>query len=363
MPSRFSRTTLGALLALPLFLTACDSATDPAGCTGGDCLPPQATVFVGNQGNFTAGDGSVTVYDPERDEATEPISDLASIVQSVTAAFGRLYVTANTGGRVEVYDAASYDRVGRVEVANPRYVAIDGEGRRLFVTSQLYDRPSEVAVVDAETFEVVETVAVGGFAEGIAVSEGRVFVATGAFGATQEVVVLDAATNEVVQRIDVGCTAPRSLATDADGEVWVFCAGAPATGAAPEVESEVVVLNAATGEVMTRIAVDGRIDTTGPGQDVHAPLAPTILAVRDQDTLLRFDVVSNTLEATIPLDGDPIGAVAFDPLYERIYVGRVPGFDVAGSVTIHEADGTQVGQFTAGAAPAAIALTPYAVVN
>lgn len=365
MPTRLHRIALGAFLAFPFLLAACDTTTETCDATDAtaDCLPPPAAVFVGNQGNFTAGDGSVTVYDPERDEATEPITGLGSIVQSVTAAFGRLYVAANTGGHVEVYDATSYERVGRIEVANPRYVAVDGAGGRLYVTSQLYDRPSEVAVVDAETFEVIETVEVGGFAEGVAVSEGRVFVATGAFGATQEVVVLDAATNEVAQRIDVGCTAPRSLAADPDGEVWVFCAGAPATDTAPEVESEVVVLDAATGETVTRIAVDGRIDTAGPGQDVYAPIAPTLLAVRDQDTVLRFDVISNALQVAIPLGGDPIGAVAFDPIYGRFYVGRVPGFDVAGSVTIHEADGTQVGQFTAGAAPTSIAVTPYATAN
>lgn len=357
------RAFLSALLALPLLLAACDSASDPECPDAADCLPSPATVFVGNQGNFTAGDGSVTVYDPESEEATEPITDLGSIVQSVTAAFGRLYVTANTGGRVEVYEMQSgaYERVGRIEVENPRYVAFDGEPGRLYVSKQLYDRPSEVAVVDAQTLEVIETVEVGGFAEGIVAAAGRVFVATGAFGATQEVVVIDAATNAVAQRIDVGCTAPRSLARDTDGEVWVFCAGAPATDDTPEVESEIVVLEAATGEVVTRIAVDGRIDTAGPGQDVYAPLGLHLLAVRDQDTLLRFNVVSNTLETTIPLGGDPIGAVAFEPIYGRIYVGRVPGFDVAGSVTVHDLDGTQVGAFGAGAVPAAISIDHPAV--
>lgn len=353
------------LLVLPLLLVACDSTTDPPPdeCFEGDCLPPPATVFVGNQGNFTAGDGSVTVYDPERDAATEPITGLGSIVQSVTAAFGRLYVTANTGGRVEVYEttSGSYERVGRVEVENPRYVAVDGDRGRLYVTSQLYDRPSEVAVVDAETFEVIEKVEVGGFAEGIVTTGERVFVATGAFGATQEVVVLNAETNAVAQRIDVGCTAPRSLVRDSDGEVWVFCAGAPATDDAPEVEGEVVVLEAATGEVVTRIPIDGRIDTAGPGQDAYAPLGLHLFAVRDQDTVLRFDAASNALEAAIPLDGDPIGAIAFEPIYERVYVGRVPGFDVAGSVTVHDLDGAQVGQFGAGAVPTAISIAHPAV--
>lgn len=345
------------ILCAALFFTACDSSNDPGECDDtADCIPPPATVFIGNQGNFTAGDGSVTVYDSDGGEASEPITNLASIVQSVSVGFGRVYVTANTGGRVEVYDATSFERVGRIEVENPRYVALDGERGQLWVTKQLYDRPSEVVVVDTQSLEVVETVEVGGFAEGIVVAGDRVFVATGAFGATQEVVVIDAVANEIVQRIDVGCTAPRSLAVDAEGEVWVFCSGSPAFEEMPQVDSEIVVLDPATGDEVTRIAVDGRIDTAGPGQDAFSADAAGVFAVRDQDTVLRFDPFTNTLAATVPVGGDPIGALAYDLFYDRLYLGRVPSFDVAGSVTIHDRDGTQVGQFTAGAAPASIAL-------
>lgn len=348
---------LALLLCLPLLLTACDSTSTECG-NDADCPPPRATVFVGNQGNFTAGDGSVTVYDPTSEEATEPIADLASIVQSVSVNFGRLYATANTGGRVEVYDvtSSSYDRIGRIEVENPRYVALDGGRSRLYVSKQLYDRPSEVAVVDAQSLEVVATVEVGGFAEGIVFVDDRVFVATGAFGATQEVVVIDATTSTVVERIDVGCTAPRSLVVDAGGEVWVFCAGDPGFGDTPEVQSEIVVLDATTGEIVNRIAVDGRIDTAGPGQDAFSAGSAGVFVVRDQDTVLRFDWSDNTLAAMIPVAGDPIGAIAYDLFYDQLYLGRVPGFDVAGSVTIHDRDGTQVGQFAAGAAPGSIAL-------
>lgn len=344
-------------LCFPLFLTACDS-TNTQCDESADCLPPPATVFVGNQGNFSASDGSVTVYDPASEETLKSIDNLASIVQSVSVVFGQLYVTANTGGRVEVYDGTSgdYERTGRIEVENPRYVAVVGEVGKVYVTSQLYNRPSRVVVADATTFAVTKTVEVGGAAEGIVQVGNRVFVATGAFGLSQEVVVIDTASDEVVQRIDVGCTAPRSLVADPfDAEVWVFCAGSPAFEDAPEEEGEVVVLNAADGSVVTRIDIDGRIDTAGPGQDAFTS-AIGIFAVRDQNTVLRFDMGANTLVAAIPVDGDPIGAVAYDGLYERLYLARVPGFDVAGSVTIHEPDGVQVGQFAAGAAPTSIAL-------
>src|SRR5690606_8052569 len=143
------------LLILPLLLVACDS-NDPAP------EPGASAVLVANQGNFSDGDGSVTAYDPETGTATERIGGLASIVQSVELSGDRLFVTANSGGRVEVRSARSGERLGLVEVESPRYVASAGPNKA-YVTSLLYDRPSEVVVFDPSTQEVAGTVEVGGF--------------------------------------------------------------------------------------------------------------------------------------------------------------------------------------------------------
>ena len=340
---------LSLLFALPLVLVACDSGTE--------LDLPSPGVLVGNQGNFSDGDGSVTAYDPETEGSAEAVTDLGTIVQSIANDGMRLYVASNTAGRVDVYafgtdDSLGEEPVARIPVENPRYLAFfENEA---FVTSQLYyDRPSEVVVVDRTTFEILETVEVDGFAEDIVAINGRVFVATGAFGASQEVVVIDAASRAVVQRIDVGCAAPRQLEVDGDGEVWVFCAGLPATETADEIEGEIVILDAATGDVVERLEVDGRLDTAGPGQTAFAS-AETVLAVLNEDTVLRYDAASNDLVATIPVSGDPIGAIAYDRVSERIYLGRVAGFAVAGSVTIHELDGTEISAFAAGVAPTSI---------
>ncbi len=309
-------------------------------------------MFVGNQGNFSDGDGSVTAYDLEAATAAEALVDLRTIIQSLASDGTNLYIASNTGGRVDVYpfdrDELGSERVAQIEVENPRYVAFfDDEA---FVTSQLFSRPSEVAVVDRATFSVTETVEVGGFAEDIVAVNGRVFVATGAFGGSQEVVVLDAGSNQVVQRVDVGCASPRQLEVDADVQVWVFCEGTAGTDSTAQIDGEIVILDAASGEIAERVAVDGLLSTAGPGQTAFAS-AGSVFAVRDRNTVLRFDADSNALAATIPVSGDDIGAIAYDRAAERLYLGRVPGFTTAGSVTIHEPDGTQVGMFTAGVAP------------
>ncbi len=54
------------------------------------------------------------------------------------------------------------------------------------------------------------------------------------------------------------------------------------------------------------------------------------------------------------VSGAPIGAVAYDNLTKEFYLGRVPGFDQAGSVTIHDESGVQTSSFQAGIAPSHI---------
>ena len=333
------------LLVLPLLLVACDSA-DP------DPEPIASAVLVANQGNFSDGDGSVTAYDPETGTATERIGGLASIVQSLTLAGDRLFVTANSGGRVEVFEPRSGERLGRVEVESPRYVAL--AGAKAYVTNLHYDRPSEVVVFDPGTMARTGTVEVGGFAEGIAVTSGRAYVATGAFGASTEVVVLDVGTDEVAERIDVGCVAPRFVLADGDGDVWVFCAGSD------EADGAVVVLDGASGDEVARLDVGGRILTAGPGQDAFfAREAREIYAVKDQATVLRFDTAANALLDELDLGGAPIGAVAYDARTERLYVGRADPdnpYTAAGTVTIHDRAGAEVGRFDAGVLPSHIAV-------
>lgn len=334
------------LLVLPLLLVACDSA-DP------EPEPITSAVLVANQGNFSDGDGSVTAYDPETETATERIGDLASIVQSIELAGDRLFVTANTGGRVEVFDASGDTHLGRIEVESPRYIALAGSDKA-YVTSQHYDRPSEVVVFDPNTLERANTVEVGGFAEGIAVASGRAYVATGAFGASTEVVALDTATDEIAERIDVGCVAPRFVLADGDGEVWVFCAGSP------EDDGEIVVLDGASGDEVARLAVGGRVLTAGPGQDAFfAADAQEMYVVKDETTVLRFDTAANALLGELGLGGAPIGAVAYDARTERLYVGRADPdnpYTAAGAVTIHDRAGAEVGRFDAGVLPSHIVL-------
>lgn len=358
MNKQLTRPSLLALLTLLLFVTA---GCDLLGGDDGEDERVTEGIYIANQGDFGTGNGSVTRYDPSTGAVATPVSGLGTIIQSIALYDDALYVLSNTGSRVDVFDAEGSARIGQIPVTNPRYMAAVSP-TKAYVTSQLYSGPSMVTIVNPQTLARVDSIIVGGSAEGIALVGKRAFVATGAFGATSEVVMIDTDRDAVVQTIDVDCDAPRYVEADSDGEVWVFCAGTTLFdenwNPVGQTNGAIRVLDGDSGAIVKRIHVDGRIASAGPGQDAFfSPEAELLFAVKNGDRILRFNTRTNELLGEFgPVAGDPIGAVAFDAASNRLYLGRVPGYTEQGAVTVHDLAGTEIAQMTAGIAPAYIAL-------
>jgi YVTN family beta-propeller protein len=297
-------------------------------------------VYVANQGQFGPGTGSVSVYNPQSDSvSSRAIGGLNSIVQSIALRNNRLYLTANTGGRLDIFSPSSLAPVGQVsqEMPSPRYIAFPS-ARKAYVTN-LFD---DVSVVDLTSNTVTDTIVTGGSPEGITVAGNRVYTALGAFGASSEVAVISPAADTVATTIDLGCTA-RFVLADAQDEVFALCNGSQ-TGQAIVLDGQ---------ETHARLPLPDSVGTAGPGQDAHyAPDAELLHVVVSQDRLVRINTATNEIVETIgPVSGPPIGAVGYDANRQELYLGRVPSFTEAGRVTIHDRDGTRTGSFSAGVVP------------
>jgi DNA-binding beta-propeller fold protein YncE len=220
----------------------------------------------------------------------------------------------------------------------------------------------KVNVINLASNTKEKEIQVGDNPEGLALVGERLYVANHGFGEGRTVNVISTITDAVVDTIDVDCDGPRFLESDPDGDVFVFCTGRTIYdddfNEVGETEGAVRVLEGATGHIVDRLTVDGRIGTAGPGQDTfHTPESGVILAVKDESTVLIFDTRINQQTGRIgPISGDPIGALAYDELAGVFYLGRSSGFTTAGKVTIHLTDGSLVGEFAAGIAPAYILL-------
>lgn len=330
-----------ATTLLSLTLVGCDllgsDEDEPSVVTDG--------VYVANQGNFGDGNGSVSLYNPNTENVTSnAIAGLNSIVQSIALRNDRLYVIANSGGRVDVFDPEDQSQQGQLTgLSGPRYLAF-ADNETAFLTDQSFSGSPAVKVLDVSdpSPEVATTIDVPGTPEGLTMTDDRVYATLGGFSDTTLVAVLDTDERSLTETIDVGC-APRYAVSDRQNDIFVLCSD----------EAEAVVLDGATGNELDRLSLPNPSSTLGPGQPAYfAAAAEELYVVVSQDRLTRINTATNEVSSTIgPLDGAPIGAVGYDAVRQELYVGHVPSFTERGTVTIHARNGNQTGSFQAGIAP------------
>ncbi len=317
------------------------------------------TVFVGNQGNFSDANGSVTAFDPSTGLATQKaVPDLNTLVQSIALTDSEGYVMANTSDRVDIFDPITMARTGQIlDISSPRYMAFLG-GNRAYV-SNLND--NAVSIIDLQTEAVTGTIPVGFNPEDIAVHGNRAYVANFGFGFSTTLSVIDTDTDTVVETREVGCDGPRFGAFDRQDELWVFCSGktvynADFTEIIEQTNGEVVVFDAAGTEV-ARMPLGAQIGSGSLGEDVFYSALAEKAFVLAGGSILVFDTAANAALTPVPIaDATPAAAVAYDATVDRFYVAHVPSFTDAGYVSILDENGASVGQFDAGVAPASIAL-------
>lgn len=347
------------LVALALTVAACDSTDD---------APETAAVYVGNQGTFGSGAGSLTEYDPAAGTAAASGLAVGGFVQNLEARGGRLYVFLNFNdsfsagtGRIEVVDPQTGTRTQEITVRTPRdWAVVEGTA----YVSNYY--AGTVTPVFLATGQTGAPIGLGQFPEGVAAVGNRVHVA---LSGADAVAVVSAVNDTRVETIDLGCDNPRAALADGDGEVWVVCNGRTTynddfTEIISQTNGEVVVLDGSSGDVVARFPLEAQAGTSALGQDAaFSPLREEVYVVLGT-SVLRFDTDANALSATIEIGGDaPIGAVAYDDSADRLYVGRLDAdapFSADGFVTVHDRTGAEVARFGAGVIPSSVAFVSEA---
>ena len=357
-------TRLLLVAAFAVSLAACD--TDPVEDASGRVL------YVGNQGNFSDDNGSLTRYDLATEAAVqEAIPDLGGLVQNLYGAGNRLYVVLNfsdsftTGrGRVDVVDVVGRARTDQIDVRVPRAFATrvsTSVGPAEVLVTNLYD--GTATPINLITGAAGDPIEVGTNPEGAVTVYGRTYVANSGFGTGTTISVIDTRDNVVVETLEDVCVGPRTLLADGELDVWVICTGTSDFNTGEVVDGgAVVVLDGETGDIRTRFTYEEILGSATLGVDgAYASSANDsrreVYVIAD-GAVLRFDARENTFNARIEVAGAPVGAVAYDRLGDRLYLGRPDAdnpYSEDGFVSVHDRSGIEVGRFGAGIAPAAFA--------
>ena len=337
-----------ALVALPtLLVTGCD-------LFGSNDNESRVTtdVVIANSGNFSAQDGSLTLYSPT--DSTAAHNDInVAFINNLALHNDRLFVVDNTqsdnAGRITSFDTDQFGPIDQVLDLQrpPRRIAFPSENKGYVPNLSRFDEnfvpdTSTVSVVDLETNSVTKRVDVGRSPEGIAVAEGKAFVANSADGTLS---VLDTETDVVTSTLSLNdCPSPKSVFVDGENEVAVVCQG----GA--EKSSEVLFLNSDEEEVEGRVELGAPVGSANGSQSAYySEEAEELYAISGSQTygggtgeIFRVDTDANTLDTTLDVPQSEsltgISAVGYDDVTQDLYVTRFPVDDSGGPLLT--ADGT-----------------------
>lgn len=214
---------MNKLLSIVAFLTliaaiSCEPQENPS------VYPQGEGFFILNEGNYLAGNGTVSFYSLETGEIYNDLFGTVNgrglgDIPSFFATDGNTgYIVVNNSGTIEAVDLSTMESLGTFTGLNsPRQMVIyQGKG----YVSSLQDQG--ITVIDLDLGEVSGSVDIGVTSEALAVAGGRLFSAHWSGGNT--ITVADLASEEILKTITVGLE-PESMVTDRDGKLWVLCTG------------------------------------------------------------------------------------------------------------------------------------------
>lgn len=315
--------------------------------------------FVVNEGQFLAGNGSVTFYDPATEEAVQNIflndaGDFAGdVVQSMTFHDDVAIIVVNGDSKIEIADGLTFKSIKTISdelIDKPRYVEVINDKAYISVWGP-YDEfyslvDSYVLVYDLTTGNIVTTIDTDEGTENLLYTSNRLFASNYNYGSSNTVAAIDPTTNTLIDHIEVDY-GPAGMVTDANGKLWVVCQGAylaengtlyrinPAT---LEIEEEIVITGIPGLDLATTVDKQNILYTVG-NSVFSLPIASTEEA---EEELFEADDVTN------------LYALNVDPATGDIWIGDAPSFTAPGKVYVYTSSGTERSSFDAGIGPTQI---------
>ncbi len=180
--------------------------------------------FILNEGNYLAGNGTLSFYSTETGEIYNDLFGkvngraLGDIPSFMAIDGDRGYIVVNNSGTIEAVDLVTMESLGTVTgLASPRQMVIhENKG---YISSLLN---GSVIVLELDELRVSDTLETGSSSEGLVIAGNRLFASHWSAGNT--ITVTDLASGTLIRTITVGIE-PESMVLDRNGKLWVLCTG------------------------------------------------------------------------------------------------------------------------------------------
>lgn len=203
-------------------------------CTKNDLPPgidPVTTIvsgngiFIINEGNFRAGNGSLSYYSYDSSKIKNDVfrrltgRALGDVPNSMQIYSDKAYIVVNNSGRIEVVEKNTFEQISTIDgLVSPRNILIINNNKA-YVTSMYSD---SVTVLNLKNNTISGFIDIKKSSESGIVVGNKAFIASWIGG--DMVMVIDTNFDTVVDSIVVG-TEPESMELDRNNNLWVLCNG------------------------------------------------------------------------------------------------------------------------------------------
>jgi hypothetical protein len=214
--------TLGFMLLTVIILQGCSekrTEQQPSGLFSGNGL------FIGNEGNFRSGNGSLSFYSYDslrvyKNQFSEvnnrPPGD---VLNNIAIQGDYLYMVVNNSGKIEIADLGTLESEASVTgLISPRNIAFISDSKAYI--SSLYS--DSVVIFNTTDFIREGYIDIGRSSEYIMVNGDYAWISNWSMGNT--ITVIDTR-NDMVEGVIVVAQEPGRIVKDSDGMLWVLCSG------------------------------------------------------------------------------------------------------------------------------------------
>ena len=348
-----------------------------AACSNSDPLPlgapPQTSgrgVIILCEGNYQAGNATLSYYNPETKEVENGIfqranggAKLGDTGQSIQIWDGVVYVAVENSGIIWALDTATFKVRGQLtageteHMINPRYIHfIDRE--RAYVTD-LYS--PFITVFNPHTMQYISSISTRqptsfGYSSTEQMVQWGKRVFTNCWSYSNKILVIDTELSQVTDSIVLSSPQPKSMAIDALGRLWVITDGGYSTDDDSYGDNipHLYRINAETLEV----EMDQELDRDEANVQLTTNPDRTLLYLINND-IYRMDITAAHVPVRpfIEAERDTQGrrhflyGIGVDPNNGEIYVADAVDYRQSGVVYRYSPDGSLIDKFRVGITP------------
>ncbi len=288
----------------------------------------KAGLFIINEGNFGAGNGSVSFFDPESGEVENGIFYAANsrppgdIPLDIVLSDETAYITVNNSGKVEVVDLEDFESEYTITgFSSPRRAEMVND---VIYISDL--ESSKLSWFNMEDLSDVKHMDAGKSTEAMLYDGNYLFVTNWSEFYVQQpnntVMVIDPADNTLVKSIPVA-KEPNSLAKDKDGNIWVLSSGGYMNDEEPALSRIDPLSLTVTKTILFDI-------NSSPSHLAINKTGDTLYYVKNGIYKVATNADSLMTNPVIAAAGRTINSLAIDPATDEIYFSNAMDYQQKG---------------------------------